>query len=305
MSSSNAAQSAGQLETRGIEPVPEAECNGHPLQLFWVWFAANISILGLPLGATLVAFRGLAIWQAIIVAIIGAAGSFAVVGIISTVGLSMFPFILPSSIDPQSSLTAWNASSNEVLDWVKHTPALMPGEVNRLEQWLRKGVVQHWSAAAARDLSAQPHLARTVATVEAWRDTLRTARPLAQWLPALRAVLEQAGQWQGLSADPAGMRVLVALRLQDGQQAELDGWGDSAGRRMALAEFTRWAKDVLEAGRYVAAQAADAPVVVVPLPQLLARPFAAAVLPGCDEKRLQAAPEPSGESASCSIQTDQ
>src|SRR3989344_2076403 len=190
---------------------------------------------------------------------------------------------------------AWNASSNAVLDWIKHTPALMSGEVNRLEQWLRKGVVQHWSAAAARDLSAQPHLARTVATVEAWRESLRAARPLAQWLPALRAVLEQAGQWQGLLADPAGMRVLAALRLQDGQQAELDGWGDSAGRRMALAEFTRWAKDVLEAGRYVAAQAADAPVVVVPLPQLLARPFAAAVLPGCDEKRLQAAPEPSGD----------
>ncbi|PUA97450.1 ATP-dependent helicase/nuclease subunit B [Acidovorax sp. 107] len=190
---------------------------------------------------------------------------------------------------------AWNASSNEVLDWIKHTPALMPSEVNRLEQWLRKGVVQHWSAAAARDLSAQPHLARTVANVEAWRDTLRTARPLAQWLPALRAVLEQAGQWQGLQADPAGMRVLAALRLQDGQQAELDGWGERAGRRMTLAEFTRWVKDVLEAGRYVATQAADAPVVVLPMPQLLGRPFAAAVLPGCDEKRLQAAPEPTGD----------
>src|SRR5471030_1848306 len=86
MSSSNAGPSAGQLETRGIEPVPESECNGHPLQLFWVWFAANISILGLPLGATLVAFRGLAIWQAIIVAILGAAGSFAVVGVISIAG---------------------------------------------------------------------------------------------------------------------------------------------------------------------------------------------------------------------------
>jgi len=33
-------------------------------------------------------------------------------GIISTVGLSMFPFILPSSIDPASSLTVWNASSS-------------------------------------------------------------------------------------------------------------------------------------------------------------------------------------------------
>uniref|UniRef100_UPI0035173584 cytochrome d ubiquinol oxidase subunit II n=1 Tax=Brevundimonas sp. TaxID=1871086 RepID=UPI0035173584 len=36
------------------------------------------------------------------------------VGIISTVGLSMFPFILPSSIDPGSSLTVWNASSSHL-----------------------------------------------------------------------------------------------------------------------------------------------------------------------------------------------
>ena len=36
------------------------------------------------------------------------------IGIISTVGLSMFPFILPSSIDPQSSLTVWNSSSSHV-----------------------------------------------------------------------------------------------------------------------------------------------------------------------------------------------
>lgn len=86
MTSSSTPQSAGQLETRGIEPVPEQECNGHPLQLFWVWFAANISILGLPLGATLVAFRGLSIGQAFIVAVLGAAGSFAVVGVISIAG---------------------------------------------------------------------------------------------------------------------------------------------------------------------------------------------------------------------------
>ena len=33
-------------------------------------------------------------------------------GTISSVGLTMFPFILPSSIDPKSSLTAWDASSS-------------------------------------------------------------------------------------------------------------------------------------------------------------------------------------------------
>lgn len=40
--------------------------------------------------------------------------SLSTVGIISTVGLSMFPFILPSSIHPQSSLTVWNASSSHL-----------------------------------------------------------------------------------------------------------------------------------------------------------------------------------------------
>ena len=33
-------------------------------------------------------------------------------GIIGTVGLSMFPFILPSTLDARSSLTVWNASSS-------------------------------------------------------------------------------------------------------------------------------------------------------------------------------------------------
>jgi cytochrome d ubiquinol oxidase subunit II len=43
-----------------------------------------------------------------------AGSSAAAFGIIATVGLSMFPFILPSSIDPGSSLTVWNASSSHL-----------------------------------------------------------------------------------------------------------------------------------------------------------------------------------------------
>jgi len=75
-----AGRAAGALETRGIEPVPVAERTGRPGQLFWVWFAANISILGLPLGATLVAVQGLTVWQAVLVAAVGSVGSFAIVG---------------------------------------------------------------------------------------------------------------------------------------------------------------------------------------------------------------------------------
>lgn len=40
------------------------------------------------------------------------ANSAAILGIISTVGLSMYPFIIPSSYDPRSSLTLWDASSS-------------------------------------------------------------------------------------------------------------------------------------------------------------------------------------------------
>ncbi|WP_010297583.1 cytochrome d ubiquinol oxidase subunit II [Candidatus Odyssella thessalonicensis] len=40
------------------------------------------------------------------------ASSTAILGIISTAGLSMYPFIIPSSYDPHSSLTLWDASSS-------------------------------------------------------------------------------------------------------------------------------------------------------------------------------------------------
>ncbi|RLP79224.1 cytosine permease [Mycetocola lacteus] len=74
------------VEQRGIEPVPSSERTGKPFELFWVWFAANISILGIPLGATLVAVQALNIWQALLVAVIGAGGSFALVGVVSIAG---------------------------------------------------------------------------------------------------------------------------------------------------------------------------------------------------------------------------
>ncbi|WP_424927316.1 cytochrome d ubiquinol oxidase subunit II [Amaricoccus tamworthensis] len=35
-----------------------------------------------------------------------------IAGVISSVGLTMFPFILPSTVDPNSSLTVWDASSS-------------------------------------------------------------------------------------------------------------------------------------------------------------------------------------------------
>jgi cytochrome d ubiquinol oxidase subunit II len=72
----------------------------------WMWTAPVLGFVGPWIAVTgLRLRRG---WAAF------GGSSLAVIGIISTVGLSMFPFILPSSIDPRSSLTVWNASSSQV-----------------------------------------------------------------------------------------------------------------------------------------------------------------------------------------------
>ncbi|MBK6413371.1 cytochrome d ubiquinol oxidase subunit II [Sphingopyxis sp.] len=51
-------------------------------------------------------------------ALLFAGSAMATVGIVATVGLSMFPYILPSSIDAHSSLTVWNASSSHLTLWI-------------------------------------------------------------------------------------------------------------------------------------------------------------------------------------------
>jgi len=63
------------------------------------FLGSALAFLGIRMGREPLAFGG---------------SSMAALGIISTVGLSMFPFILPSSIDPRSSLTVWNSSSSHL-----------------------------------------------------------------------------------------------------------------------------------------------------------------------------------------------
>lgn len=74
-----------EVEERGIEPVPEAEQTSNPSELFWIWFAGNISILGLPLGIWVVAGE-LNFWQALLAGVIGSVASFAIVGVVSVAG---------------------------------------------------------------------------------------------------------------------------------------------------------------------------------------------------------------------------
>ena len=52
-----------QIEANGINVITDAERKGHPRDLFWPWFAANISVLGLGYGAFVLDF-GVSFWQA-------------------------------------------------------------------------------------------------------------------------------------------------------------------------------------------------------------------------------------------------
>ncbi|BCB25178.1 cytochrome bd oxidase subunit II [Sulfurimicrobium lacus] len=51
--------------------------------------------------------------------------SLACLGIIGTAGVSLFPFIMPSSSDPRSSITAWDAVSSHYTLWVMFWVALI------------------------------------------------------------------------------------------------------------------------------------------------------------------------------------
>jgi NCS1 family nucleobase:cation symporter-1 len=53
------------IETNGINAIPDTERHGKPVELFWIWFAANISILGMFYGLALVTFYGLNFTQAL------------------------------------------------------------------------------------------------------------------------------------------------------------------------------------------------------------------------------------------------
>lgn len=44
--------------------------------------------------------------------------ALAILGIISTAGLSLFPFLLPSSITPNAGLTLWDSSSSKLTLWI-------------------------------------------------------------------------------------------------------------------------------------------------------------------------------------------
>ncbi len=197
-------------------------------------------------------------------------------------------------------------ADDALLDWLKHTSVPM-AQLNQLESTLRKPNSTPAQSNAARaaiqfianempdaELSAPPSApqspTRAETSAEALLASLRRSRPIAQWLAALEQALRSSGQWARLMADSAGRDCVQALHLLQAQA--LAGFAQP----MDLTDFNAWASGCLENASFKPSADAQeqAQVVVLPLAQVLARPFAAIVIAGADEQRLSAAPEPVG-----------
>ena len=189
------------------------------------------------------------------------------------------------------------ASMDDVLDLLKQATAWPEAQVQQLEQLAREAGVSRWKAALQH-----VRLAPVIPDgLPAWLEGLQAGRPLTVWLGDLASALKACGLWSSLEADPAGQQLLQTLRLGEGAAMELAGVtqavdGSARGAaRLSLSAFTAWVREVLEGASFMPRTVGDAAVVVLPMAQLLGRPFAATVVPGCDESHLSPSPEPPGD----------
>lgn len=76
----------------------------------WMWIGPVFGVAGALLAVGLLSLR------AEVSSFL--ASSLSITGIILTVGFALFPFILPSSLNPQAGLTVWDASSSFITLWI-------------------------------------------------------------------------------------------------------------------------------------------------------------------------------------------
>jgi nucleobase:cation symporter-1, NCS1 family len=75
----------GGIETNGINVIAEEERRGRPRSLFWPWFGANVSVLGLAYGSFLLGF-GISAGQALVAGAVGIVVSFLLCGLVAIAG---------------------------------------------------------------------------------------------------------------------------------------------------------------------------------------------------------------------------
>lgn len=120
-----------------------ANYQAHP----WTLLAPALGFAG-----ALLALLGLrARWEGLTVVFSG----LSIAGIIFSVGASMFPFIVPSSTDPRSSLTVWDASSSQLTLFIMLVCAVVfVPLILAYTTWVYRVM---WGKVRARDITGGDH----------------------------------------------------------------------------------------------------------------------------------------------------
>jgi cytochrome d ubiquinol oxidase subunit II len=113
----------------------------------WITIAPLMGIVG-----GLLTFFGLRAGREVSTLLVS---KMAILGMIASVGLTMFPFIMPSSSDPRSSLTVWNSSSSHLTLFVMlvATAIFMP-LILIYTAWVYKVL---WGKVTEADVSENSH----------------------------------------------------------------------------------------------------------------------------------------------------
>lgn len=192
---------------------------------------------------------------------------------------------------------AWNASTDSVLAWLKQVPA-REDIVDALEVALRRHAVRDWRAVASVAAIQEIPLSLSLCQeVNAWTAICKGRRCLVDWIAVLQTALQSWGCWEPLLFDGPGAKVAAVLRLQPASTADWNSRANTAlwsGRKLDLSGFTAWVNQALEAASFQPDYPDEEQVVILPMSQMLGRPFAAVLLAGCDEVRLNPTVEPPG-----------
>jgi purine-cytosine permease-like protein len=128
------------VELNALNPIPESERKGRPATLFWPWFGANVSVLGLSYGSWLLGF-GVSFWQATLVGLLGIVVSFLLCGFVSLAGKRGSA---PTMVLSRAAFGVDGNRLSALLSWVLTvgwetilvaTAVLSTGEVFRLLGW--------------------------------------------------------------------------------------------------------------------------------------------------------------------------
>jgi cytochrome d ubiquinol oxidase subunit II len=113
----------------------------------WIWVAPVLGVAGMALAVLgLRAGRELSTM---------AFSKLGILGVISSVGLTMFPFILPSSVQPNAALTVWNASSSHLTLFVMLCAAVVfVPLILAYTSWVYKVL---WGKVTAKDVTEHNH----------------------------------------------------------------------------------------------------------------------------------------------------